>query len=336
MITSVDIERIDPGRLRVGWTVAPSVDAAATVTICAGSSPATIDHDLVVATTPAAAGEVTIDLAQRRPYVSVAVANTGGGVIAAERLVAVEGTMNFRDLGGYSSADGRRVRWGLVFRSDALSALTDDGHELLDQLGIRVIHDLRYEAEQTDAPTQLREGSGIRLRSLPIGGGAAESVAMMAQVMAGAVKEITVGYMADLYRQLIGAEATTFAALLHSLAQPDSLPALFHCTAGKDRTGMGAALLLRLLGVADEVILDDYELTTRYRSQRRLEELAPRFAEAGVDVERVTPFFIAPRPALEAALSEVRRRGGVEQYLTKDGGLDPLVLERLRSELLEP
>ena len=127
-----------------------------------------------------------------------------------------------------------------------------------------------------------------------------------------------------------------FAALLTHLTEPGALPAVFHCSAGKDRTGLSAALLLRLLGVPEEIVLDDYELSTTYRTQRRLVELRPRFEEMGLDIERFVDFLSAPRPVLKAALDQIKQHhGGVEGYL-RNGGMDDSVPDRLRQLLLEP
>ena len=125
------------------------------------------------------------------------------------------------------------------------------------------------------------------------------------------------------------------AAIIPS-GRADRLPAVFHCTAGKDRTGVAAALLLEVLGVDREHVLDDYELSTRYRSGPRIEELRPRLVAAGVDVESVRPFLSAPRPALAAGLATVdERHGSVIEFLLASG-LDPEVPARLKAELLEP
>jgi len=109
---------------------------------------------------------------------------------------------------------------------------------------------------------------------------------------------------------------------------------VYHCTAGKDRTGLVTALLLSVLGVDEATILDDYELTNRYRSKWRVEELRPQLAEQGLDIDAFLPLFTAPRKALKTALAGVRERhGSVEGYLDAHG-LDPGVLDSLRTRLV--
>jgi protein-tyrosine phosphatase len=124
--------------------------------------------------------------------------------------------------------------------------------------------------------------------------------------------------------------------VVRNAADPANHPLLFHCTAGKDRTGVTAMLILSVLGVADEDILDDYELTTTYRSGRRVEQLRPELERAGVDVEAVLPFLIAPRPVMERTMAFVRERwGSAEGYLTGPAAVTPKTITRLRATLLE-
>ena len=112
------------------------------------------------------------------------------------------------------------------------------------------------------------------------------------------------------------------------MAEPAHLPAVFHCTAGKDRTGLTAALVLSALGVDDGQVLDDYELSNRFRSAVRLGEIRPVLAEKGIDIERYLPLFTAPRRSMAAALAGLRATyGSVEDYLTGPAGAAPADLE---------
>ena len=308
----------------------------AVVEISVGDAPDHIDHSSPVARVPATAGETVLtDLpVAGRHYIHVAPVG-GVGVVAATRLVPLQGTMNFRDLGGYRTADGRRVSWGLVFRSDGLQDLTDDDLALLRLLGIRVVHDFRYDLERQRRPSRLPTDGSILVEALTIGGEAGQEREILDLVMAGEITEIGMDFMIDTYLEMLDRGAASFGRLLISLADRERLPALFHCTAGKDRTGMAAALLLSLLGVDEETILDDYELSTTYRSDRRIEELRPTLEAAGVVIANVRPFLSAPRPALAAALGAVHERhGSVEGYVTERAGVPPECIEGLRDLLL--
>ena len=318
------------------WHWAEPVPPDLVVDVSVGDAPDHIDHASPAARVPARAGEVVLDdLPPGRHYVHVAPAG-GPGVVAATRLVPLEGTLNFRDLGGYRTGDGRRVRWGLVFRSDGLEGLTESDLAVLRRLGIRVVHDFRFELERQRRPSRLPGDGSILVEALPVGAEPSQERELLDQVLAGEVTEIGVDFMIGEYVRMLELGAASFGRLLASIADPERLPALFHCTAGKDRTGMAAALLLSLLGVDEETILDDYELSTTYRSNPRVEQLRPALEAAGVVVEDVRPFLSAPRPALAAALATVHERHGtVEGYLTEQAGVAPATLDALRHLLLD-
>jgi protein-tyrosine phosphatase len=267
-----------------------------------------------------------------RHYVTVA-APDGEVVMAAERLVPLTGTMNFRDLGGYRGEGGRTVRWGRVFRSDGLDLLTDDDVAYLGHLGIVTVCDFRNDREVGEAPSRLP--GTVDLRRLPIGSDSGDTRSMVELMVAGELTQGGVDFMADLYVQMLDAGAEAFATAVALAADPANLPLLVHCTAGKDRTGIISALILSLLGVREDDIVDDYELTTKYRSGKRIEALRPQLEAAGVDVDAVRPIFTAERAVLVATLEDLRARwGGIEDYLTTAGKLAPAVPARLRQVLL--
>jgi protein-tyrosine phosphatase len=252
-----------------------------------------------------------------------------------DRLVPLEGTMNCRDIGGYVGDGGRRVRWGCVYRSDNLAGLTADDVAHLGALGVKVVVDFRHDVEVENAPTPPL-GAHVETLRLPIGGEAAEGREMLDRVLAGEFDGLDAEWFADIYVQMLEAGASEFGRVVAMAADPANHALLFHCTAGKDRTGMASALLLRTLGVAEADVLDDYELTTHYRSGRRLAQLQPQFDAAGIDIGRFLPFFTAERSVLAAALAALDERyGGVAGYLVGPAGIDPATLDRLRHALLE-
>jgi protein-tyrosine phosphatase len=275
------------------------------------------------------------DLGPGRHYVSVAPAAGGSGVVAAERLVTLEGTLNFRDLGGYPTTGRGQTRWGRVFRSDALHALTVEDVATLGRLGLRVVYDLRHDVERTKQPSVLPDA--VRSVVLAIGGSATENREITERILAGELDGIDDEFMAGVYRQMAEHDATTFGRLLTGMTDPDGLPALFHCTAGKDRTGMTAALLLSVLGVDEATVLDDYELTGRYWTERRVAGLKARFEAAGIDIERFRALFGAPRMAMASMLTMLHERfGTVDRYLVEAGGMVPEALDELRRLLVQP
>lgn len=329
-VTAVTVTEED-GALVVNWEVEPPGTA---VDLAIGPSPEAIDHEQpILAGATSEEARVQADLGGRR-YVSVAPSAGGSAVVAAERRVSLRGALNVRDLGGYPTADGRRTRWGKVFRADALHALDADDLAVLTGLGLRVVFDLRRDSERGRAPN-VELGADLPTVVLAMGGAAAEGPELMEQVLAGEVTEVDEAFMVDVYAELVSTHATDFGTLLGSLAEPGGIPALFHCTAGKDRTGLASAMLLTILGVAREVVLDDYELSNRYRAAVRIAQLRPVLAEAGVDVERILPLLSAPRPVLAAALDALdAEHGTVERYLVGPAGMRPAQLDELRSSLL--
>lgn len=329
MISHVNVERVGPHELLVTWR-GPD-DAAVFVSASpddAGTAIVGLDGPRRVLVGNAAAHE--------RHYIHL-LADGADFVVAAERLVPLAGTLNFRDIGGYGAREGRRVRWGRVYRSDRLTDLTDADLELLERLGVRSIVDVRGPREHEAAPTKVPAEGAFRLIGLPITDGTVEGVSLGERMETGAIAEFSVTDMTALYLDIVEQHADIFASILTLAAEPEHHALVYHCTAGKDRTGLATAFLLSTLGVDDPVILDDYELTNRYRSVRRVEELRASLAERGIDIERFMPLFTAPRRAMADALDELRRRHGtLERCLIDAGGLDPEVPAALRARLLTP
>ena len=255
---------------------------------------------------------------------------------STERLVPLEGALNFRDLGGYSAAEGRRTRWGCVFRSDGLDQLTDGDLDRLARLGIRLVCDLRNAREVLDAPSRLPPHPELRHLRHPIGEHRDDDPPLLERILAGHVREFSTEQMADQYVAMLEFAGPVFAEVVQLAADAANHPMVFHCTAGKDRTGVAAALLLGVLGVADDDLLDDYELTTTYRSATRIERLRPRLAQVRVDVDAVRAYLFAERPVLAATLEHIRTRwGSIDGYLHDAGELDRATVQLARATLLE-
>jgi protein-tyrosine phosphatase len=333
VVVDGSVEGDGRGALTVRWRL----EGSGPVEIAVGPTPEAVDHGHPVAVVEGERSVVLHDLGPGRHYVSIAPAGGGSALVVAERLVALEGTSNFRDLGGYPVAGGGRTRWGLVFRSDALHALTVEDLAVVGQLGLRVVYDLRGDHERERAPSKQLPTDDPRRVALGIGGRAGQTKEITEAILDGEVEPLDDDFLLEAYQRMAETDAPTFATLLTGLTDPDGLPALFHCTAGKDRTGMTAALLLSVLGVDETTILDDYELSTRLWAERRIERLRPKFEEAGIEIERYTNLFLAPRHAMVGLLARLHERHGtVERYLVEAGGIDPEVVPELRRLLLQP
>jgi protein-tyrosine phosphatase len=181
------------------------------------------------------------------------------------RRLPLEGSPNFRDLGGYETSDGHFVQWGKLYRSGVLTFLTPADLAYLSQLGIRVVCDFRTKQENEVAPEKWIADADVQQISLPIGGDSNHSTAQQMQDMLAhnptpdQLRASLTKTYSDFAFRAAPQYAQVFAQLKH-----DKLPLLYHCTAGKDRTGVFSALLLLTLGVPEETVLADYALTNRY------------------------------------------------------------------------
>lgn len=247
-----------------------------------------------------------------------------------EELVRLASADNFRDVTGpgYTTADGRPLRAGVLFRSNELG-LTDEDAATIAGLGITAIFDLRGADEveaHPDAPVPGATWTHLEVKGIPM-----ESVAALDTVAAG--DEV----MRAVYRGFVvhpGARES-FADLLTRLSKADA-PRLFHCTAGKDRTGWASALLLHIAGVTDDVVLADYLLTNTVSSATRDKYLGMVREHLGADkvavYERV---MVADEAYLTAAYDAVSASyGSLDGYLTDGLGLSDDTLAALRSRLV--
>jgi len=190
------------------------------------------------------------------------------------RRLRVNGTLNLRDIGGYRTLDGRATAWRRVFRSDALHKVDDEGRDVLASYELRTAVDLRDHDERTSEPDRLSDD--VRLVSIPL-------FAYSEQ------PHIVPHYRRDplsldnLYHYVVADRGAELAAVLRELARPEALPAIVHCTAGKDRTGIVIALLLSVLGVPDEVIALDFVATSLFLTEEFYATLTQRAVDAGQD-----------------------------------------------------
>ncbi|MET0729324.1 MAG: tyrosine-protein phosphatase [Acidimicrobiales bacterium] len=329
-VLDVEVVAVGPGAVDVSWDLI----GEGPVDLAVGGSPARIDHDHPAVRVEGTTTATLRDLGPGHHYVSVAPAGGGSAVVAGPRLVALEGGVNFRDLGGYATQDGGRVRWGLIFRSAALHRLTAADVSTLGRLGLRVVYDLRGDAERDLAPSVLPDE--VRNELFPIGGDAAKTKDLTDLILEKKLADVPADFLVRVYEAMAEVAAPTFGGLLTRLADPDGVPALFHCTAGKDRTGLAAALLLSVLGVDEATILDDYELSGAHYTEGQMAKLQLKLEGSGIDVERYRAVFGVPRFALATLLATLRERhGSVGGYLVDAAGVSDEVLPELRSRLTE-
>lgn len=263
----------------------------------------------------------------------------GERAVVGPRRVAMDGTLNFRDLGGYVGADGRVTRWGRLFRADHLGGLTDADVARLDALGVSRVIDFRSDAEQAEYGTLSNHprAGHIAVQREPIVEALVEGVTPLERIMRREITSWTAQDMARMYQTMLDNFAPRFGAVVEAVAAQQSGALVFHCTAGKDRTGLAAALVLATVGVAHRDIVADYELTNRYRTARRVADLRPRFEAAGIDIEPLMAFFAPPTEAIEAALDHLDSHyGGAAAYLLTRAGVPEAALGGMAESLLAP
>ncbi len=256
----------------------------------------------------------------------------------ARRLLPLEGGVNFRDMGGYPAADGRKVKWGHLFRSGTMNRLTEADRAHLDERGIRTVIDFRTESEHAHEPNDwgiaLGDGYWRRPHDETFGNWSDLDPARLGTER-DAEKVLEAGF-----RKLPEQQAVAYAEMFQRLAAGE-VPAVIHCTAGKDRTGGGAALILAALGVPREHIAADFLLTQRAfkpptastGARRNPDPKYQRFAQMKREVLAV---FSSARPSFIASfldgLDELH--GGIEGY-TADLGFTASDLEAVRAHLLD-
>jgi len=241
-----------------------------------------------------------------------------------ERVIDLEGCLNFRDLGGYPTDDGRRVRWRRLFRSDALHLLTPgDVRRLCDELGVRDVVDLRSTAERRGELAEPLAMSSVTVHHVPLYDGEARSGEGMAAPFS----------LADRYFLLAEFAQARIAQVVRILARSGG-SAVYHCAAGKDRTGVISAVLLGVLGVRDEVIVADYAAT-----RENLDAIVARLmGTKGYQsmLEALPPDTMHAEPeTMVALLEKVRERYGSMRGYARAAGLEDAVLARLEARLLE-
>ena len=322
-LIDITVERDESGVQVVRW----SADGDAEVDVAIGPTPNPSTHQVVA--TGTTASEVRLERpGPGRSYVSVTVAGAKP-IVVAERRVPFAGITNLRDLGGYRGAGGRAVRWAQVFRADALHKLTDADLERFGELGIRTIFDLRSDVERTDFPNPF-ESTHVSIVGHDQQVIRSTSITPTSEVDGEQL-------LHDLYTGSLVHSASDIGGILTAIADDEHRPVLFHCHAGKDRTGVVAAVLLLALGVDRETVLDDYQATSRYRLREHQEDSVERMLANGMAPEVVAGMLGTPRWTMAAAIDAIdAEHGGIDALLTGPGGMTAASLAALRDSLLEP
>ena len=242
------------------------------------------------------------------------------------REVALEGAINFRDLGGYATTDYRRISMGRIYRSGDISKLTGADMEELKRRKIYTVVDFRGENEIAAAPDKLLPGADYL--SLSAG--------------SGNLAEFFMGYasgkdaMVAFYSDVSGFKEKYRPFFRKLLMLPDTSAIVFHCSAGKDRTGIAAALLLYILDVPMETIMSDYVATNYYRREENEKIIDRLVNEKGVEQKMASEILDANPLYLESAFNALKRQyTSVDLFLYRELGINEAAKLRLREKFLQ-
>ena len=258
------------------------------------------------------------------------------------RHLPLEGTPNFRDLGGYETTDGHFVRWGTIYRSGVLSNLTAGDFAYLNQLDIHVICDFRTPQENSTAPEIWIPGSNVEHVSLPIGSGSKKnnSTSMDSILATNPSPAELKAWLTKVYGGFAFTNAPEYAKVFAQLKE-DHLPLLYHCAAGKDRTGVFSALLLLVLGVPEKTVLADYELTNKYLLNGISDDASKKMLNSNPSLAHLTPeqrqvLMAADPEYLKSTLRQIEARyGAFDNYRRTELSVSDDDVEKLRGRLLE-
>jgi hypothetical protein len=249
----------------------------------------------------------------------------------AARHIEFEACFNFRDLGGYPASDGRQVRWNVLYRSDTLHRLTGTDAEAFAALGLRTVIDLRSRTEIEDHGQLGVAGDGTVWHNVAM----LDNVKLAPRDPEEPTPVPLAAEPGEGYFRIVEQFGDSVAEVFELLAADDALPAVYHCTSGKDRTGIVSALLLEVLGVADDVIAEDYVLTERARA-RSTAWIQANEPEFHAFLTQIPPELRVLRPeVILGFLDMVRVQFGSARDLLAHLGVAEPSLTALRERLLE-
>jgi len=247
-----------------------------------------------------------------------------------------EGAHNFRDLGGYPLAGNREVRRGRLFRSDHLGRLSDADQDLLAEIGIRTVIDLRRQEERDEILDRIDHPHVDQLW-LPVAAEGADVVSLRRSLERGEMNASQAhDFLVSANREFVGVFSPVFRDFLHLLLEPDRYPIVFHCSAGKDRVGFAAAMTLFALGASKATVFHDY-LATNHCTANYVDGLVDGIGDIpGIDVsgEALRTLMSARPEYLGEALQIIGlEHGGVDAYLENSLGFDLARREQLAALL---
>lgn len=253
------------------------------------------------------------------------------------RVLRIPRVWNFRDLGGYKAKDGRTVKWGQLYRSGRLSDVSPRALKLINELDLYTCIDFRSNYETQHHPDRLP--ADVRALHLPVMDEANRE--MSKEIRERITNNHLEGFSADqlitkAYRQFPTEFTPAFKSFIHTVLEAQGRPVLWHCTAGKDRTGYASAILLHLLGVDLEIIYQDYLLSNQYVKKLNKRTLAVIFARGLKAYRMIEPLMKVNLEWLKAAFDTIDEEwGSFDEYVSNGLELSPSDIAQLKDDLLE-
>lgn len=326
------VERASPTSVAVHWSGSDPVDV-----YISNRPDASVDKAVLVSRGDRDGEHVVTVAPDERPYFLLYDSRARQTLHVAERVLPLEQGSNFRDIGGYPAANGKHVKWGVIFRAGGTPLLTPADLEQVNRLGLREMFDLRSSEERVLAPTRI---TGIRYSSIGY---------PMTSLLDESKRASGFGDAGALYRKFPTLLAPQAREVFMSLLRGD-VPIAYNCSAGQDRTGFVTAMILSALGVPRNVIDEDYHLSTTYRHPQYELPKIDAAANAANPVAMLfaryqsDPNYAQPKPLygpehkslLSFAFDEIEQRwGSVDGYLSREIGLKPEDIANLRARYLE-
>lgn len=257
----------------------------------------------------------------------------------AHRLLNFEGIANFRDLGGYTTADGRQVKWGVLYRTATLAHSSTADLQGIDKLGLKTLIDFRSAAEKEAEPNHLPEPAGFDVVEIPtLDDG---NKAMVGEIMARIESGNFDGFdpdalMLDANRQFATTFTPQFRQFINTVLEANGEPVAWNCSAGKDRTGFAAAILLRILGVPQAVVLQDYLASKQHALEgRKTQMMLLRVFKGDEAADKMSTLLGVEAAWLQAGFDAIDATWGSFDNYVRDGlGLSSADIVKLRTALL--
>ena len=250
------------------------------------------------------------------------------------RLLPMDGAFNTRELGGYKTTDGKSVKWGMLFRSDKLSDISENDQLYLHSLGIKRIVDFRSEGEKTEDPDIIPEGINYIETPINVDGAMRSKIEA---VLKGETNKEVKSFLVDANKEFVTNYTSVYEDFLRGLIDEDG-PTLFHCTAGKDRAGFAAAITLIALGVSKEDVIEDY-MKTNIFTKDKIDEMIDKIKLMSLyqaDAEILRPLIGVERIYIETAFKTAEEKyGSLENFIREGLNISDEEIQILRNKFIE-